>query len=230
VTTGLPYRPSPLVLAAPSGTGKTTIAHALVERFEHFVFSVSATTRTPRAGEKDGEDYEFVSREAFEAMMREGALVEWAEVHGNLYGTPRRNIQDAQDRGEHVVLDIDVQGARQIKERIPESVLLFVFPPSADALWGRLTARGTEELDEVRRRLRAAHRELEEATHFDYIVVNDDLERAIARVRAIVEAESHRPLRALDLPGEVSRLRREIEAQVQQSEGRIHRRQQAGTE
>lgn len=229
MTTGLPYRPSPLVLAAPSGTGKTTIAHALVARFQHFIFSVSATTRPPREGETHGKDYEFVSRQTFQAMIRDGALVEWAEVHGKLYGTPRRNIQDAQDRGEHVVLDIDVQGARQIKERIPESVLLFIFPPSADALWGRLTARGTEDLDEVRRRLRAAHRELEQAVHFDYIVVNDDLERAIARVRAIVEAESHRPLRALDLPGEVARLRTEIEAQVQQREGRKPSRQQAGT-
>ncbi len=216
--TGLPYRPSPLVLAAPSGTGKTTIAHALVDRFPHFVFSVSATTRPPRAGERDGEDYDFVSRETFESMIRDDALVEWAEVHGNLYGTPRRNLEGAQARGEHVVLDIDVQGARQIKERVPESVLLFIFPPSAAALWGRLTARGTEDLDEVRRRLRAAHRELEEAAHFDYIVVNDDLERAIARVRAIVEAESHRPLRALDLPGEVTRLRREIEEAVRGSE------------
>lgn len=230
MTTGLPYRPSPLVLAAPSGTGKTTIAHALVERFEHFVFSVSATTRPPRAGEMDGEDYDFVSREDFEGMLRGDALLEWAEVHGNLYGTPRRNLERAQARGEHVVLDIDVQGARQIKERVPESVLLFVFPPSASALWGRLTQRGTEDLAEVRRRLRAAHRELEDAAHFDYIVVNDDLERAIARVRTIVEAESHRPLRALDLKGEVARLRSEIEETVRASEAAAPTRQGAGTE
>lgn len=228
--TGLPHRPSPLVLAAPSGTGKTTIAHALVERFPHFVFSVSATTRTPRSGERDGVDYHFISREAFQGMIREDQLVEWAEVHGNLYGTPRHNLDEAAARGEHVVLDIDVQGARQIKARVPESVLLFVFPPSAEALWRRLTARGTEDLDEVRRRLRAAHRELEEAAHFDYIVVNDDLERAISRVRAIVEAESHRPLRALDLPGVVGRLRGEIEATVEASEKDVASRHGAGAE
>ncbi len=212
--TGLPYRPCPLILAAPSGTGKTTIAHALVERFARFVFSVSATTRPPRGDEADGVDYDFMSREAFEALIRGDELVEWAEVHGNLYGTPRRNLAAAAARGEHVVLDIDVQGARQLRERAPEAVLIFILPPSADALWGRLTARGTEDLAEVHRRLRAAHTELEEAQHFDYIVVNDDLDRAISRIRAIVEAESHRPSRALDLDGEVDRLRTQIDRVV----------------
>jgi guanylate kinase len=218
--TGLPYRPCPLVLAAPSGTGKTTIAHALVERFSRFVFSVSATTRPPRGDEKNGVDYDFLSRPRFEAMIEAGELVEWAEVHGNLYGTPRRNLDAAAARGKHVVLDIDVQGARQIRERVPEAVLMFVFPPSAAALWGRLTARGTEPLEEVRRRLTAASGELAEARHFDYIVVNDDLDRAISRVRAIVEAESHRPTRALDLAGEVARLRGEIEQVVDRATDR----------
>lgn len=219
--TGLPFRPSPLVLAAPSGTGKTTIAHALVERFHDFVFSVSATTRRAREGERDGVDYDFVSRETFEGMMAEGALVEWAEVHGNLYGTPRVNLERAGERGEYAILDIDVQGARQIKERVPEAVLIFVFPPSADHLWARLTQRGTEDLDEVRRRLLAARGELEDAVQFDYIVVNDDLERAIARVRTIVEAESHKPGRALDFPGEVDRIRSEIDRVV--ARDRVHR-------
>ncbi len=213
--TGLPYRPCPLILAAPSGTGKTTIAHELVERHDHFVFSVSATTRRPRAGEIDGVDYEFVTREAFRAMIEADALVEWAEVHGNLYGTPRRNLEEAEARGEHVVLDIDVQGARQIRKRIPGAVLVFVFPPSADALWKRLTARGTEELQEVLRRLRAGRQELEEARHFDYIVVNDDLERSVVRVRAIVEAESHRPGRVRELEGVVEALRADIDALVE---------------
>lgn len=209
--TGLPHRPSPVVLAAPSGTGKTTIAHELVDRFPHFVFSVSATTRAPRVGERDGEDYEFISRAAFEAMIERGELVEWAEVHGNLYGTPRRNLEAASDRGEYAVLDIDVQGARQIRERVDEAVLIFIFPPSASDLWTRLTARGTEEMDEVHRRLRASHREMVEAARFDYIVVNDQLDRAVARVRTIVEAESHRPARALDLEGEIARIREEID-------------------
>jgi guanylate kinase len=210
VITGLPHRPAPVVLAAPSGTGKTTIAHALVDRYGDFVFSVSATTRTPRGNEKDGEDYEFVSRDEFERMILADELVEWAEVHGNLYGTPRRNLDAASRLGRYPVLDIDVKGARQIRERVPKAVLIFVFPPSATALWSRLTARGTEELEDVRRRLRAAREELEEAIHFDYIVVNDDLDRAVSRVRTIVEAESHRPGRVLDLGGELARIQYEI--------------------
>jgi guanylate kinase len=216
VKTGLPYHPCPVVLAAPSGTGKTTIAHALVERYARFVFSVSATTRAPRGGEVDGVDYDFVDRETFEAMIQAGSLAEWAEVHGNLYGTPLHNLDAARNRGEHVVLDIDVQGAQQIRERVPDAVLIFVFPPSAEALWGRLTARGTESLVDVRRRLRAAGAELEQAELFDYIVVNDVLDRAISRVRAIVEAESHKPSRAMDLGGRVGELRSEINSMIDQ--------------
>ncbi len=208
----LPYRASPLVLAAPSGTGKTTIAHLLVERYEDVVFSVSATTRAPREGEVDGVDYDFLSREAFEAMIAANELVEWASVHGNLYGTPRRNLLAAADRGEHAILDIDVQGARQIRERVPEAVLVFIFPPSASALLKRLTQRGTEAPGEVVRRLRAAREELAEAVYFDYIVVNDDLEVALARVRSILEMDRHRPGNARSFAGEVERLRAEIEA------------------
>lgn len=211
VMTVLPHRPCPVILAAPSGTGKTTIAHTLVDRHPHFVFSVSATTRTPREGEVDGEDYDFVSRDDFVEMIAAGELVEWAEVHGNLYGTPLRNLDAAADRGEHALLDIDVQGARQIRDRVPEAVLIFIFPPTAGDLVTRLTRRGTEGHHEVTRRLRAAQGELEAARDFDYIVVNDDLERAVAQVRAIVEAESHRPRRARDFSAEVERLKREIE-------------------
>jgi len=210
--TSLPFRPCPLVLAAPSGTGKTTIAHALVERFDHFVFSVSATTRPPRGDERDGIDYEFLDRERFDAMIEAKELVEWAEVHGNFYGTPRRNLEAAALAGYHVVLDIDVQGARQIRTQFPEAVLVFVFPPSAAALWGRLTQRGTEARSDVERRIRAARAELAVAADFDYIVVNENLEEAVARVRQIVEVESHRPLRAISLSGDVERLRLDIDA------------------
>ncbi|MEX0980008.1 MAG: guanylate kinase [Gemmatimonadota bacterium] len=207
----LPHRACPVVLAAPSGTGKTTIARALVESAPNFVFSVSATTRLPREGERDGQDYEFVTPSEFQDMIEKDELVEWAEVHGNLYGTPRRNVEASVTRGEHVVLDIDVQGARQIRESVPDAVLVFVFPPSADALVSRLTARGTEEIHEVRRRLAAAREELERARDFDYIVVNDDLDRAVRQVQAIVRAESHRPERVRELSGEVQRLRIEID-------------------
>ena len=175
----------PVVLAAPSGTGKTTIAHRLVEGTGEFVFSVSATTRAPRRGERNGMDYEFLGRPEFEAMAARGELTEWAEVHGNLYGTPRQNFEDAAERGEHLVLDIDVQGARQIRERVPDALLVFVIPPSAEVLVSRLTKRGTEADQEVARRLRNARKELVRAKEFDHVVVNDDLERAVEEVRTV---------------------------------------------
>ncbi|MBW3535138.1 MAG: guanylate kinase [Gemmatimonadetes bacterium] len=200
-------RAFPVVLAAPSGTGKTTIARALVRTAREFVFSVSATTRPPRRGERDTVDYQFVDRAGFEAMIEAGALVEWAEVHGHLYGTPRANLEAAAQRGEHVVLDIDVQGARQIREQEPQAVLVFVFPPSLETLLERLEKRGTERPEEVARRLRSARDELERAADFDYVVVNDDLDEAVSAVRSVVRAEAHRPVRTRELADEVARLR-----------------------
>jgi guanylate kinase len=144
-------------------------------------------------------------------MIDEGDLMEWAEVHGNLYGTPARNVERARDAGRHPLLDIDVQGARQIRERFPEAVLIFVLPPSAEALRLRLSARGTEGPDEVRGRLLAASRELGEASGFDHVVVNDDLDRAVSQVRSIVEAHRAGGGRGADLSGEVRRIREEIE-------------------
>lgn len=200
--------PVPVVLAAPSGTGKTTIAHALVERFDSFVFSVSATTRPPRGAERHGEDYEFVSRDEFERMVRAGDLVEWAEVHGNLYGTPARNLKRARDMGKYPVLDIDVQGARQIRLHVPDAMLIFIIPPSAEVLRRRLAGRGTEGEEELRRRMRGALVELDEAEGFDHVVVNEDLDQAVEGIRSLV-AKPGRP--AADLMAEVRRVKREIE-------------------
>lgn len=208
---GLRRRAYPVVLAAPSGTGKTTMAHELVRGPGRFVFSVSATTRPARPGEEDGEDYHFVGEDEFRSMMDSGELVEWARVHGHYYGTPRRNLERAADDGRHVVLDIDVQGARQIRERVPTAVLVFVFPPTAGDLFDRLTGRATEPSREVGRRLRNAREELARAGAFDYVVVNDDLDAAVRDVRSIVAAEDLRPDRALDLKGDVERLRGEID-------------------
>jgi guanylate kinase len=200
-----------VVLAAPSGTGKTTIARALVERYDDVAFSISATTRSPRKGEVDGRDYHFLSRAGFEAEIAGGSLVEWAEVHGNFYGTPRRSLVEPLDRGEHQLLDIDVQGAGQIRTRVPEAVRIFVFPPSAEVLRARLTARGTEDPAEVARRLRAAQRELGEAVHFDYVVVNEEFERAVTEVREILDAEGRRPERRSHLSVRITELQGEIE-------------------
>ena len=178
----------PVVLAAPSGTGKTTIAHRLVEGTGEFVFSVSATTRPPRKGERNGMDYEFLGHPEFASMIERNELAEWADVHGNLYGTPQRNFDEAAERGEHLVLDVDVQGARQIRESVEDALLVFVIPPSAEVLVSRLTKRGTEEDREVARRLRAARQELARVRYFDHVVVNDDLDRAVEEVRTIARA------------------------------------------
>jgi guanylate kinase len=183
-----------VVLAATSGTGKTTLAHRLVNGSPSFAFSVSATTRRPRIGEIDGVDYHFVERERFAEMIAKDELVEWAEVHGRLYGTPRSELERAAARGAHVVLDIDVQGARQIKTRIPEAQLIFVLPPDVETLIGRLTGRGTEDRADVARRLGSALQELQVVEEFDYVVVNDDLERCVGTIQSIVSGkneESH---------------------------------------
>jgi guanylate kinase len=177
----------PVVLAATSGTGKTTLARRLVDSSPAYVFSVSATTRPPRQGERDGVDYHFLPEEIFERRIREGAFAEWARVHGRLYGTPRSELDAAAVRGEHVVLDIDVQGASQIRRSVPGACLIFVLPPSVDIMMARLEGRGTEDRSEVARRLRSARDELQAASDFDYVVVNDDLDTCLAEIRAIVE-------------------------------------------
>ncbi len=200
----------PVVLAAPSGTGKTTIARALVESSEDFVFSVSATTRPAREDEADGVDYHFVSEPEFRAMVEAGELVEWAEVHGHLYGTPRGTLEAEAERGRHVVMDIDVKGALQIRDRVESAVLVFVFPPSAETLVNRLKERGTEGEDVLRRRLRNALGELDQVREFDYIVVNNSLNEAVEDVRAIVTVESLRTTRTIDLSGAIRQLQGRI--------------------
>lgn len=207
---GLPFRPFPVVLAAPSGAGKTTLARLLVEGSDSFTFSVSATTRPPRPGERDGVHYRFVDRPGFETMAAAGDLVEWAEVHGELYGTPRDEVERAAERGRHVVLDIDVQGARQIRREVPEALLVFVLPPSVETLVRRLDGRGTEERGQVAHRLQTALGELRAATEFDHVVVNDDLEGCLGEIRGIVEAERHRAARARDLESRLEEMREAI--------------------
>lgn len=178
---------APVVLVAPSGTGKTTLARRLVTDSDRYVFSISATTRPPRPGERDGIDYHFVDRPTFERMIAAGALAEWAEVHGRLYGTPRAELEAAAARGEHVVLDIDIQGARQIRGSVPDAMLIFVLPPDVDIMMARLTGRGTESAEEIARRLESALVELQAVGEFEHIVVNDDLERCLDEIRAIVD-------------------------------------------
>ncbi len=208
----LVHRTCPIVLSAPSGAGKTTIARALVEGTEDVVFSVSATTRPARDHEMDGVDYHFLSETDFRAMIEADEFVEWAEVHGHLYGTSRKAVEEALDDGRFLILDIDVQGALQIRQRVADAVLVFVLPPSADVLVERLRERGTEGEDTVTRRIENARGELEQASQFDYIVVNENLDQAIDEVRGIVLAQGRRTDRAIDLSNVIRQIQGRIDA------------------
>ncbi len=202
-------RARPLVLAATSGTGKTTIARRLVDGSDRYVFSISATTRPARPGERDGVDYHFLDEDDFERRIEAGEFVEWARVHDRLYGTPLSEIESEAHRGRHVVLDIDVQGARQIKKAIPDAVLIFVLPPSVDIMMVRLKRRGTEAPENIARRLLSALDELKAVPDFDYVVVNDDLDECLAEIRLIME-EGQEPaapeMDAEDLRAEIARI------------------------
>ena len=182
-------RAAPIVLSAPSGTGKTTLAHRLIEESDNRVFSVSITTRTPRQGEQHGLDYVFVDGDRFDKMIESGDLAEWAYVHGGRYGTPKKALNDAADLGQQVVLDIDVQGALQIRDAIPDAKLIFVLPPSVDVLLERLRIRGTEESEVLGLRLRSALEELEVALDFDYIIINEHLSDCVQEIRDIIEGK-----------------------------------------
>lgn len=184
--------PFPVILSSPSGAGKTTIAHALLKRRDDVGYSVSCTTRPARAGEKDGEDYFFLSAEDFEAARSRGEFAESAEVHGNYYGTLRREVDRVLGDGKHVVMDIDVQGTRQFVEAYPESVLIFILPPDARVMLARLSARGSESATTLSRRLRSAVNELRSVDIYGYLVVNDDLGRAVDQVSEIIQAEQSR--------------------------------------
>jgi guanylate kinase len=183
-----------LILSAPSGTGKTTLARRLVASTPGATFSISYTTRAPRGAEKDGADYHFVDDARFDKMIAAGEFVEWAPVHGHRYGTPRSIIEHARKSGGLVVFDIDVQGGAEIKRQYPEAVRALIVPPSLIELERRLRARSTDDDTTVRRRLHAARVEilLARAEKYEYCVVNDDLERAFADLQAIVRAEGCR--------------------------------------
>jgi guanylate kinase len=184
--------PFPVILSAPSGGGKTTIAHELLRSRKDLGYSVSCTTRAARAGEENGKDYYFVETTEFEAARSRGDFAESAEVHGNFYGTLRREVDRVLETGRHVVMDIDVQGARQFVEAYPDSVLIFVLPPDAGVMMGRLTARGTESTHSLARRLRSAVAELRSVDIYGYLVVNDDLGDAVRTISGIIDAEESR--------------------------------------
>ena len=184
-----------LVVSGPSGCGKGTVLGRLLESRRDVFYSVSATTRAPRPGEENGVQYFFLTREEFEREAAAGGMLEHAEYCGNCYGTPKRPVMERCARGEHVILEIEVQGARQVKQAVPGAVSIFIMPPSLDELRRRLTGRQTEDEATVERRLSAAAEEMALAGQYDYIVINDDVSEAAADVAAIIRAEQCRASR-----------------------------------
>lgn len=177
------------VVSAPSGAGKTSLCRALTDSVENLTHSISYTTRGPRPGETDGRDYFFVTHERFRGMISAGDFAEWAEVHGNLYGTSRRVLEDMSAKGIDVILDIDTQGANQIKSRHGKAVFVFIMPPSLEILEERLRNRRSDHDEEIKRRMRRARDEIKDYEMYDYIIVNRDFERALSELRSIVISE-----------------------------------------
>ena len=207
-------RPFLLVLSAPSGGGKSSIARNLLQGRDDLGYSVSATTRPRREGEREGVDYHFLTREEFLRRREAGDFLESATYGGHLYGTLRSEIDRIFAAGRHAVLDIEIEGARQIRASFPNSLHLFVLPPSAEVLIGRLRGRNTEPPEALRERISRAVDELDAVAEYDYAVVNQDLVIAVAQVAAILDAEARRVSRQDDLPRFIARLRKDVEAAV----------------
>lgn len=180
------------IISAPSGAGKTTLCSEILRMMPNIRFSVSYTTRKPRPGEVDGKDYLFVSEDTFKKMIEQGEFIEWAEVHGNLYGTSRKVINDIIESGKDVMLDIDVQGAQQMRNNFKGGIYIFVLPPSLDALRKRLKDRGQNSPEEIERRVKRAIEEIREYKRYDYVIVNDVFQDALDALRSIIIAEGKR--------------------------------------
>jgi len=201
-----------LVLSAPSGGGKTTIAKKLLQVRNDLGYSVSATTRAMRNGEREGVDYHFLKRPEFERRRDAHEFLEWAEYGGQLYGTLKREIDGIFAEGHHAVLDIDIEGARQIRKNLSNSLQVFVLPPSAEVLMERLTRRNTENRELLRKRLTRASEELAAVAEYDYAIVNQDLDTAVAQVSAILDGKADDRLvcRQDKLPSQIEQLRRDV--------------------
>ena len=209
----------PIILSSPSGAGKTTIAKAILERRGDIGYSVSCTTRGPRAGEVDGKDYYFLSRTDFIKKMEEGAFAESAEVHGNLYGTLRSEIQRVLNAGRHVMMDVDIQGAALLRRSFPSVVTIFILPPSGEVMLDRLAKRKTEDKGTIVRRLESALQELQAVEDYEYVVVNDVLEDSIRRVSSIIDAEVVSRERVAGLREQVAALIHRLEAEIENHSG-----------
>ena len=177
------------VVSGFSGSGKGTIMKALLKKYDNYALSISATTRSPREGERNGREYFFKTKEEFQRLIEEDQLIEYAQYVENYYGTPREYVERCLDDGKDVILEIEVQGARKVKEKIPEAVLIFVTPPSAEELRARLVGRGTESMEVIESRLSRANEEAVVMPDYDYLLVNDDLEQCVEAMHGIIQAE-----------------------------------------
>ena len=186
------HKPLIFVVSAPSGAGKTTLCQEAIQRLQGIRFSVSHTTRPRRAGEVDGKDYHFVSRETFQRLIEAGGFLEWAEVHGNLYGTSWEELKRAEKEEQDLILEIDVQGAATVRQKLPQAITIFIFPPSLEALRSRLERRGTNTPEEIQKRLGVAQKEMAEAPNYQYWIVNEDLATATETFISIIRAERAR--------------------------------------
>jgi len=189
------------IVSAPSGAGKTTLLKRVMSYFPDIRFSISYTTRPPRSGEKDGEDYHFISAQQFQQMVQKGAFAEWAEVLGNRYGTALASIQQSRSQGVDLLLDIDSQGARQIEERFDSGIFIFILPPSLEALKQRLVARKGDGQEVIQFRMAQARDEMKQAKRYDYIIVNDRMDEAAEQLKSIIIAERCRRERVLERSG-----------------------------
>lgn len=195
------------VVSGFSGAGKGTIMKELLKKYDNYALSISATTRQPREGEVDGREYFFKSREDFENMIAKEELIEYAKYVDNYYGTPRRYVEEQLSKGKDVILEIEIQGALKVKEKFPDTLLLFVTPPSAKELKSRLVGRGTETMDVVEFRMKRAIEESEGMESYDYLVINDDLDECVREVHSIIQSEHRRTSRSLEL---IERMKQEL--------------------
>lgn len=184
-----------IVVSGFSGAGKGTLMKALLNKYDNYALSISATTRNPREGEVDGREYFFKTTEDFEKMIAQDELIEYAKYVNNYYGTPRAYVEEQLESGKDVILEIEIQGALKVKEKFPETLLLFVTPPSADILRGRLVGRGTETMEVVESRMRRAAEEAEGMEAYDYLIINDDLEVCVREMHRIIVGEHRRTFR-----------------------------------